>query len=146
MPVLTRGAKRQCDIAKAAEAEVEEDECSVCYAAAEPSNFVNCRGKPSLNNMLACPNNHHTCLTCVKKLIFPTLCTSTCGCSGFSFSCPLCRATSGISKVNLMVLLKGELNCIPEVFGSHQMMQTWNRSGLQQRETSLDSSESSDES
>ena len=115
MPVQTRsGASRKRQIVDV------DGECTICYEPVEGSRIINCEGVKRPRNAILCPNKHHTCLACVRKLVFPAPC-----CVGFSYRCPVCRAYCCLDKGELMILIKGDANELIEMFGCAHAMQSW---------------------
>lgn len=145
MPI-TR-AKRQRDLEEQRErdverllneAEEEEEEearmerckvCSVCYEPTTWSNFIDSKDKWRPNNAMVCPNGHATCMSCVRKIIKPSICSGNCACTGFAFECPLCRHRRSMTKVDLMVLLRGELDSLFDVFHNFTTFTRWQNTG-----------------
>lgn len=72
-------------------------ECPVCYEPlGEPAG-------PVAQNAVGCPRGHNVCTSCARSLVRP----SKFEVSGLVFQCPLCRTGTALTRLQMMVLLKG---------------------------------------
>lgn len=74
------------------------------------------------DNSLCCPAGHKVCTACLWGLVRPNEHES----SGFSYCCPLCREESGLTRLHVLVLLRGTWGRAAEKFGSDAHRREWN--------------------
>ena len=75
-----------------------ERDCPVCFEAFQSTDV-------EYDNALACSNGHWVCVTCVARLVTVTQCTDA-ECTGFAYTCPVCRHAACVSRLHMLVLLK----------------------------------------
>lgn len=75
-----------------------ERECPVCY-------------EEVLNNELQCPRcKTDICVKCLAKLLVPIYNSTWEKSAGFQWKCPMCRTTSELSRVQVLVVITGSWN------------------------------------
>lgn len=83
------------------------------------------------DNALACSNAHHICMPCARKLVKPgQLCSFSC--SGFQYTCPMCRMVACLTPTHVLAVLKGSQSaahelvdarfCHPEQFDTQRIL------------------------
>ena len=96
--------------------EAEHDCCPICFEAvfAEPAG-------PVAQNALGCPRGHAICTSCARKLVRPSKTAP----SGLAFRCPLCRSSAALSRLHMMVMLKGTWRDARALFDSDEDEDEW---------------------
>ena len=75
----------------------EEAECPICY------NPLGERAGPCMQDSIGCARGHNICTSCARKIVKPCSSVPT----GLVFECPVCRTHGVVTRIHLMVLLKG---------------------------------------
>lgn len=96
-----------------------ENCCPVCFYELERPNA----SAPPINAM-RCNNKHWVCVRCVQKMVDPVkVCSKKC--SGFHYTCPLCRAGTCMHDVDVLVVMRGSWKDAGDCFQCTSEICSW---------------------
>ena len=85
---------------------MQKPECPICY-------------EEIVQDYLQCKAEHKICLPCLQKIMRPAYNCNNKDCSGFSWTCPMCRTSCCLARPHLLVLVKGGRKKACETITSH---------------------------
>ena len=93
---------------------------------------------------LGCSQRHQVCFDCVRKLMRTETSRCSPSCAGVQYSCPFCRQTCCIGKVNMLAMVMGSHEAACEMFHCGCAVDQWAQANYVQAVDSGDEEEEED--